>query len=226
MQISQVPLTSVRPLDNNPRTIDKKAKRKLRDSIRAFDLYRPLVCWKNEDGVSFVISGNQRLSIIKEMHQNGEYTSPTVPVVYYSGNEAEARIVALRANQSDGDWDYSKLADFIDDLKSLADDEYSDLSLTGFDATTLSELGKLSEVNMENLDQDNETDSSGENGEKKPGQTYVDHRFAVFTVGNLRGKLTMEVYGRWLTLFEAYSKHLDTTDVGVIIETMLADLSK
>ena len=226
MQISDMLLEEIKPLDNNPRVIDKKSKRKLRDSLRAFELYRPLVCWKGQDGETYVISGHQRLSIIKEMHEKGEYKSPTVPVVYYTGTEAEARVVALRANQSEGDWDYSKLSEFIDDLKSLADDDFSDLSLTGFDASTLADLSKLSDVSMDNLDQESNKNSKDktDNEDSKPGQNYVDHRFAVFTVGNLRGKLTMEVYGRWLTLFESYSKHLDTTDVGLIVDAMLEDL--
>jgi ParB-like chromosome segregation protein Spo0J len=226
MQINQVLLNDIQPLDNNPRVIDKKSKRKLRDSLRAFELYRPLVCWKNQSGDTYVISGHQRLSIIKEMHEKGEYKSQTVPVVYYKGTEAEAKVVALRANQSEGDWDYSKLSEFVDDLKSLADDDFSDLSLTGFDASTLADLSKLSDVSMDNLDQakDNKKESPSDDGKQQPGQNYVDHRFAVFTVGNLRGKLTMEVYGRWLTLFESYSKHLDTTDVGLIVDAMLEDL--
>ena len=184
--------------------------------------------WKNAEKELVVIGGNQRLDVIKEMLERGEKVPDSIPVVYFEGTEQAARMVAIRDNQSDGDWDWSMLPNYIEELDNLVDPEFDDLNLTGFDAATLSDLRALAdtvettpEVSGDKQDEDGSTRSH-----KRPEQTYVDHRFAMFTVGNLRGKVTMDVYGRWLQIFEAYSKFSDSTDVGVIVSAMLEDWRK
>ena len=228
MQINYVRVEKLLPLADNPRTIDGKGRRRLRESLRAFGLFKPLLVWQNPDKEAVVIGGNQRLDVIKEMLGRGEKVPDTIPVVYFEGTEQEARMVAIRDNQSDGDWDWSMLPNYIEELDNLVDPEFDDLNLTGFDAATLSDLRALADA----VETTPEEPSNKEEGDgstrshKRPEQTYVDHRFAMFTVGNLRGKVTMDVYGRWLQIFEAYSKFLDTTDVGVVINAMLKDWRK
>jgi len=229
MQIKYVELEKLSPLEENPRVIDGKGRRKLRESLRTFGLFKPLLVWKNKKKKTVVIGGNQRLSVLKDMAERGEPIETRVPVIYFEGSEAEAKMVSIRDNQSDGEWDWSALPNYVEELNSLSDPEFDDLNLTGFDSATLMDLQSLAS-DIESNQPDEEKEESDEpqstRSHKHPEQTYVDHRFAMFTVGNLRGKVTMDVYGRWLQYFEKYSKVMDTTDVGIIIGAMLGEWKK
>ena len=198
--------------------------------MRSFGIFKPLLVWKNEEKKTVVIGGNQRLAVLRDMISRGENFEKKIPVIYFEGTEAEAKLVSIRDNQSDGEWDWSALPNYVEELNTLVDPDFDDLNLTGFDAATLSDLQSLAndvETTPEQKTPMNE-DQADQNtrSHKHPEQTYVDHRFAMFTVGNLRGKVTMDVYGRWLQFFEKYSTALDTTDVGVVVGAMLDDWKK
>jgi len=227
MEIEHINIDLLRPLENNPRIISGKARRKLRDSIRTFGLFKPLLAWRDSDGDAIVIGGNQRLSILKDMTEAGDDVPTNVPVIWFDGNESEARTVALRDNQSDGEWDWNLLASYVDELDGLDGDDSLTLDLTGLDSATLNDLKSLSieewgQPEGQKCEHDKD-EAESVRSHKHPEQNYLDHRFAIFTVGNLRGKVTLDIYGRWLQAFEGYSKRLDTTDVGIIIGSMLED---
>ena len=52
----------------------------------------------------------------------------------------------------------------------------------------------------------------------------VRRRFARFVVGNVRGRITVDQYGEWLEVFEKYSDRLGSTDIPVILGSMIDDL--
>lgn len=134
------------PLEKNPRTISAEKRASLVRSIRELGLFRPLLVWSRADGEAVVIGGNQRLPILKELvsagtplvHEDGQ-RAPGVPVTWFRGTEQQARIVALRDNANDGDWNYPLLTEYLSDLREGGADDAL-LALSGFDADALQDL--------------------------------------------------------------------------------------
>lgn len=133
-------------LENNPRTLSPERRAALLRSIRDLGLFRPLLAWKGPEG-PVVIGGCQRLPLLQELAVAGAtfilrdgMRPGGVPVTWFEGTEAQARIVALRDNNSDGDWDYPKLSTYLRDLEGLEGYDPTTLTLSGFDDTLLGDL--------------------------------------------------------------------------------------
>jgi hypothetical protein len=133
-------------LENNPRTLSDERRASLLKSVRDLGLFRPLLVWKGPDG-PVVIGGNQKLPILQDLAAAGvpfilrDGIRPGgVPVTWFEGTEPQARIVALRDNNSDGDWDYPKLSDYLRGLEGLEGYDPAALSLSGFDDALLGDL--------------------------------------------------------------------------------------
>jgi hypothetical protein len=134
------------PLEDNPRTLSDEKRASLTRSIRDLGLFRPLLVWKRADG-PVVIGGNQKLSILQDIAASGSpfvladgSRVPGVPVTWFEGDEARARIVALRDNNADGDWDYPGLSEYLRNLQGLDGFDEAALGLTGFDDALLGDL--------------------------------------------------------------------------------------
>ena len=127
----------------------------------------------------------------------------------------------------------------MDDLENMVDSEGVDLdmSLTGLDDKTLSDLRVLASPDKPNVRAEIEGDpevgpvadgravpKDHDDPIEEPEQKYVNGRYAQFTVGNLRGKLPLDLYGRWLQVFEKYTDGLGSTDIGVVVDAMLNDV--
>lgn len=133
-------------LEKNPRTLSDERRASLERSLRELGLFRPLLVWEGSEG-PVVIGGNQRLPILADLAAKGSpfvladgTRVPGVPVTWFRGPEAKARIVALRDNNADGDWDYAVLSEYLRDLSGLDGFDPGTLALTGFDDALLADL--------------------------------------------------------------------------------------
>ena len=218
---------------DNPRVIDEEGLTKLKKSIREFGLFKPLLVWQNKAGRLVVIGGNQRLRALREMREAGEQVDADLPTVEFQGSEKAARIIALRDNKADGDWDWQRLPLYIADLTKMADEVEMDPELMGFGKEDLEDLIELANSSDSDLDRyssketEEETEDDDPTVDLSPSEAAKDkvrRRFARFVIGNVRGRITVDDYGGWLEVFEKYSDRLGSTDIPVIFGAMLDDL--
>ena len=242
LEITERSLSDLVGFDGNPRTIDSGAKLRLKNSIRTLGLFKPLLVWENEFGEQVVIGGNQRMMAMREMLEAGEKLSPSVPCVKFEGSRKAAHIVALRDNHSDGDWDWRKLPAYISELQDLASGSEIDLALTGFSEDDLSDMLELASESKAGIEAEFAEAAEGAPADEPIALKGTDGpdpkvgvkspmanegkraRFARFVVGNVRGRISIELYGRWLELFETYSDQLGSTDVGAVFTAFLERL--
>ncbi len=110
MEIRKMPIDKLDPAYYNPRKDLKPGDpeyEKLKKSIQEFDLVEPLV-WNER--TSRLIGGHQRLKVLQELG----YTKVEVSVVDLPEEKEKALNVAL--NKIQGDWDYVKLKDLLEEL--------------------------------------------------------------------------------------------------------------
>lgn len=123
--VQYVPVEALKPAAYNPRTHDKAAEEKLKDSIRRFGMVDPIIANAAPKRKDVVIGGHFRLEMAKSLG------IAEVPVVYVSipdiGREKELN---LRLNRNTGEWNWKMLQDFDPAL----------LSEIGFDAHDLGNI--------------------------------------------------------------------------------------
>ena len=220
--------------EDNPRSIDESGINKLISSIKQFGLFKPLLVWENSGGRLVVIGGNQRLRALRTMKDAGDQFPAEIPTIQFKGSEKAARIIALRDNKSDGDWDWQKLPTYVSSLTNMAEDNQLDPELMGFGKEDLEDLIELAESSDADLDRYSSVEDNEDpfmEDEQDPGispeaaaKDKVRKRFARFVIGNVRGRITVDHYGEWLEIFEKYSDRLGSTDIPVIFAAMLDDL--
>lgn len=111
------PVSEIKELPNNPRTISKEDFDRLKDSIIDNPEYfegRPLIL-SNRTGELVVLAGNQRLRAAKAV---GLKEVPTI--VLPNLTEEKEKEIIIRDNVSNGRWDMELLANDFD-LQDLAD---------------------------------------------------------------------------------------------------------
>ena len=136
-----VPPDEVEHFDSNPRRSRPERQTLLEHSLLELGIFKPFLVWraKPKDGWK-VIGGNQRLDAVRSLLARGaEVEGPGLPCTPFRGTSTEARLVALRDNTSDGEWDYEVLPTFLGDLGK----DGADLSLTGFMPSEIDDLLKL-----------------------------------------------------------------------------------
>ena len=110
MEIRKMLIDKLNPAYYNPRKDLKPGDveyEKLKKSIQEFDLVEPLV-WNKRTGR--LVGGHQRLKVLKELG----YQEVEVSVVDLPEEKEKALNIAL--NKIQGDWDYVKLKDLLQDL--------------------------------------------------------------------------------------------------------------
>jgi DNA modification methylase len=118
LHIEYVPITSLRPAEYNPRTHDKIAEEKLKESIERFSVVDPLIVNKTPERENVIIGGHFRLEVMKSLGHE------MVPVVFVLISDIEReRELNLRLNRNTGEFDLNLLAEF--DEKLLADIGFS-----------------------------------------------------------------------------------------------------
>lgn len=196
------PIDSLRNMLDNPRKPLSSARAaELDESLLSLGLFRPLLVWRGESGDAepVVIGGNQRLGRLRVLLERGHTLErPGVPVTTYEGSEPEARLVALRDNNSDGDWDWDALASYTDDLDrrlaALSDDLPLTMGLSGFETSVLEDLA----VSLGTPPPSTPHSGPG----KKKGKSKSERRLSddsglvTVAIGHVRGKLETATYKR------------------------------
>jgi len=122
MRIEKISIDKIIPADYNPRQdlqpADEKYKSILK-SINEFSLVEPLV-WNEKTG--HIVGGHQRFKILK----SSGYKEVDVSVVNLS--LSEEKVLNLALNKVQGEWDFPKLKDLLQDL----DTGEININLTGF----------------------------------------------------------------------------------------------
>lgn len=113
LQVQHININELKASEFNPRTWSDHQLAKLRESIEKFGVVDPLIVNTHSSRKNIVIGGNMRLQVLQEL----KYTE--VPVVELHLTERKERELNLRLNKTGGDWDYSLLKEFDEDL--LAD---------------------------------------------------------------------------------------------------------
>ena len=157
MEIKTIPLTKINPAVYNPRLDLKPGDldyEKIRKSIEEFDLVEPLVWNKRTRNL---VGGHQRLKILKE---RGDKTVE-VSVVDLDAQKEKALNLAL--NKIQGDWDYPRLKDLLEEL-DIGD---MDIDITGFDEKEIEEL--MTQFHVEDIEED-EVPEPPKEAKTKPGE--------------------------------------------------------
>lgn len=207
-------LGELRALEGNPRTLTQEAAARLDESLVSLGLFRPLLVWKNPEveGLS-VIGGNQRFHRLRALIEQGSTLvlddgspAPGVPVTVFEGSEERARLVALRDNNSDGEWDWSALAEFTSDLSerlAALGESTIDLSLAGFDPIVLEDLSVYSTASNPGEPPEFYGDSEPPVPPPEEGLSEDERRLSdpsmhevKVAIGHVRGKLSAATYER------------------------------
>ena len=112
---------------DNPRFIDRHARKKLRESVKKG--YVGGIVWNKR--TRHLIGGNQRVSIIDELHGNTDY-SLEIDVVDIPLEEEGAWLVRLNNEGAMGQWDLPKLEPILERFRKTKDGATSFPDL-GFD---------------------------------------------------------------------------------------------
>ena len=108
---------------SNPRVISDLDLANLRSSLREFGFVQPIVARKSD---RLIIGGHQRLQAARQEGWR------EVPVLWWEGDDRQARTLALALNKIQGDWDESKLATVLGELAEV--DSLTE-ALLGFDTS-------------------------------------------------------------------------------------------
>lgn len=101
--------------ERNHRKISKKGFNRLKDKITQ-NVYEPIKVWKQGN---VVLSGNQRLGVIRHLVEEENYEIDKVKVAVYDVDERTAKFIQLADNEHDGSYDYDKLLEDMEELESL-----------------------------------------------------------------------------------------------------------
>ena len=89
MQVEVIPISELKPLENNPRHHSATQIEKLKESIERFGFTNPILVHKD----STIIAGHGRVEAAKEAGHD------TVPVIFLDMDKADALLYALADNR-------------------------------------------------------------------------------------------------------------------------------
>jgi len=128
LRIEDVPIDSIRPSPDNPRTMSAEQMTALERSISEFGLVDPILV---READSTVIGGHQRLDAAQRLGLK------TVPVVFLDVSEEQSRLLNIALNKISGDWNLDQLGKALAELRDLPE---VDVTLTGFGTEELEDL--------------------------------------------------------------------------------------
>lgn len=124
------------PYDKNPRKLNEKQMADLKASLAKFNLMSiPVINTDNK-----LVSGHQRMMILKLLGRGEEEIECRVP--NRTLTEAEFKEANLRENKNVGDWDWSILGSFSEDI----------LTTSGFEAHEIDLVNSLKTTEMPTIE--------------------------------------------------------------------------
>jgi len=161
--------------ENNVRKLSKVGFGRLKKKILE-NVYEPLKVWKQGN---VVLSGNQRLSVMRFLAENEGYTIDKINVAIYDVDARTAKFIELSDNEHEGQYDLDKLVEEIDtisdfDLKDILDPKLIKKIETKITpAEEDIDFGDLDDTNLE-LIETNSTDIIISNVPKIEGVMFYD----------------------------------------------------
>lgn len=110
-ELVEMDIKDILPAPYNPRKITKEMLEQLKASIRDDGYLEPIVVNKR---TGFVVGGNQRLKALKELGVK------KVPVHLIDVDEDREKIINIRLNKVEGEWDFPKLKELLVELDTGA----------------------------------------------------------------------------------------------------------
>ena len=130
MQVSKIPIGQLNPAAYNPRKDLQPGDpeyEKLKRSMQEFGYVEPIV-WNKRTGN--IVGGHQRYKVLLDMGMS------EIDCVVVDLDETKEKALNIALNKIQGDWDYIKLKDLLQEL----DTGEIDLELTGFDMGEIEDL--------------------------------------------------------------------------------------
>lgn len=152
-EVEFVERSAISGAEYNPRQIDKQMLDELCASILEYGFVQPVIA-RREDGL--IVGGHQRMAaydLLVKRHGADVVDGRGIPVMYVENmSDVEAKKLNLTLNKVQGDWDFDKLADLVQDIMDTEDivlnpEDLDNLdSIGGFSATELADLIEVSEM--------------------------------------------------------------------------------
>ena len=141
MRVVEIALARLIPAEGNPNCMDEPMQARLRESISRFGLVENLVVRPIGHGLYEVLSGNQRLQILRELgHEN-------IPCVVVELDDAQSRLLSQALNRIEGEDDLGLKAELVRNvLKKIPQTDV--LSLLPETKDSLKALVSLGEANL------------------------------------------------------------------------------
>ena len=161
MEIRKIPIDKINPAPYNPRKDLKPGDpeyEKLKRSMQEFGYVEPIV-WNKRTGN--IVGGHQRYKVLLDMGMS------EVDCVVVDLDETKEKALNLALNKIQGDWDYLKLKDILQELDTGA----FDLELTGFDMEEIEDLVAQFHVPEEIIE--DEAPEPPEEAITKPGDLWI-----------------------------------------------------
>ncbi len=118
MKIIELPLNQLREAPWNPNQMEKNGLARLRESVRRYGLVQNLAVRPIDKDTYEVLSGNQRLKVLKEAG------FPHAPCVVVNLDDAHARLLAEALNHIRGEDDLGLRAELVRKvLETISEDE-------------------------------------------------------------------------------------------------------
>ncbi len=161
MEIRKIPIEKLNPAAYNPRKDLQPGDpeyEKLKRSMQEFGYVEPIV-WNKKTGN--IVGGHQRYKVLLDMGMS------EVDCVVVDLDETKEKALNVALNKIQGDWDYLKLKDLLQEL----DTGELDLELTGFDMGEIEDLMTQFHVPGEIIE--DEVPEPPEEPITKPGDLWI-----------------------------------------------------
>jgi DNA modification methylase len=161
VQISKIPISQLNPAAYNPRKDLQPGDpefEKLKRSMQEFGYVEPIV-WNKRTGN--IVGGHQRLKVLLDLGMQ------EVDCVVVDLDEQREKALNLALNKIQGDWDYLKLKDLLQEL----DTGEFDLELTGFDMDEIEDL--MTQFHVPGEIVEDEAPEPPEDPVTKPGDLWI-----------------------------------------------------
>lgn len=170
LTISQVPTGSLRANPYNTNVVSPNNEEKIKESIRRFGFFKPILVRTLSDGSMEIVGGEHRWQAAKDLGFDH------VDVIDLGEiDDIKAKQISLIDNGRYGQDDNYKLAELLSEIGTLEDLStfmpYSDQSLT--------ELFENNDLDLDSLDLDEDEVASASPPKEKPVQKYVIMRFKI-----------------------------------------------